>query len=218
MPCPAQKNGRDFFADFHAVLTSCSLARSRQALEGTRGEGVMATGHTGERAYVIYRGTGRGDRLVEVHIVAAPGLGTVADAWMRLTRLDPSVDPRSLEIETRRLPQRTEPFVAINAGRASKPIVLARSGCRARGDGPRWEAMKINVEVDCTPEEARAFLGLPDVKPMQEAMLAELQDRMSANIRAMDPQEMMRLWLSPGLESFGTLYELFARMAGGKRE
>lgn len=23
--------------------------------------------------------------------------------------------------------------------------------------------MKINVEVDCTPEEARTFLGLPDV-------------------------------------------------------
>lgn len=23
--------------------------------------------------------------------------------------------------------------------------------------------MKINVEVDCTPEEARRFLGLPDV-------------------------------------------------------
>ena len=26
--------------------------------------------------------------------------------------------------------------------------------------------MKITVDVDCTPEEARAFLGLPDVKPM----------------------------------------------------
>lgn len=23
--------------------------------------------------------------------------------------------------------------------------------------------MKVNVEIDCTPEEARAFLGLPDV-------------------------------------------------------
>lgn len=23
--------------------------------------------------------------------------------------------------------------------------------------------MKINVEIDCTPEEARTFLGLPDV-------------------------------------------------------
>ncbi|HVH02386.1 MAG TPA: DUF6489 family protein [Amaricoccus sp.] len=78
--------------------------------------------------------------------------------------------------------------------------------------------MKINVEIDCTPQEARAFLGLPDVQPMQEQLLADLQERMSANVRAMDPQEMMRLWFAPGVEGFGNLYEAFARMATGKRE
>lgn len=29
--------------------------------------------------------------------------------------------------------------------------------------------MKVNVEVDCTPEEARRFLGLPDVTKANEA-------------------------------------------------
>lgn len=29
--------------------------------------------------------------------------------------------------------------------------------------------MKINVEVECTPEEARRFLGLPDVSKANEA-------------------------------------------------
>ena len=42
--------------------------------------------------------------------------------------------------------------------------------------------MKINVEVDCTPAEARAFLGLPDVAPLNEAMVAEMQKRMQANV------------------------------------
>lgn len=28
--------------------------------------------------------------------------------------------------------------------------------------------MIITINVDCTPEEARAFLGLPDLKPMQD--------------------------------------------------
>ena len=42
--------------------------------------------------------------------------------------------------------------------------------------------MRITVDVDCTPEEARAFLGLPDVKPMQEQLMGELQERMAANI------------------------------------
>lgn len=29
--------------------------------------------------------------------------------------------------------------------------------------------MKVNVEIECTPEEARAFLGLPDVTRAQDA-------------------------------------------------
>lgn len=29
--------------------------------------------------------------------------------------------------------------------------------------------MKVNVEIDCTPEEARRFLGLPDVTQVNEA-------------------------------------------------
>ena len=32
--------------------------------------------------------------------------------------------------------------------------------------------MKITVEIDCTPDEARQFLGLPDMKPMQAALMA----------------------------------------------
>ena len=28
--------------------------------------------------------------------------------------------------------------------------------------------MKINVEIDCTPQEARQFFGLPDVQPMSD--------------------------------------------------
>jgi hypothetical protein len=78
--------------------------------------------------------------------------------------------------------------------------------------------MKINVEIDCTPQEARAFLGLPDLQPMQERLLAEMQERMSATLRAMEPQEMMKLWLAPGVEGFGNLYEAFMRIAGAKRE
>ena len=49
--------------------------------------------------------------------------------------------------------------------------------------GPRRRMpMKINVEMDCTPEEARAFLGLPDLRPMQEELLAEMKERMSASL------------------------------------
>jgi hypothetical protein len=40
--------------------------------------------------------------------------------------------------------------------------------------------MKIHLDIDCTPEEARTFMGLPDVGPMQEAVMKEMQDRMMA--------------------------------------
>ena len=78
--------------------------------------------------------------------------------------------------------------------------------------------MKINVEIDCSPEEARQFLGLPDVKPMQDRLMAELQERMAANLKAMEPAEMLRTWLPANLKGFEQMFDAFTRMGGGKRE
>ena len=76
--------------------------------------------------------------------------------------------------------------------------------------------MKITVNIDCTPEEARTFLGLPDVKPMQEEMLRELQERMTANIRAMAPEEMLKTWLPASIAGWEQMQQMFTRMT--KRE
>ena len=57
--------------------------------------------------------------------------------------------------------------------------------------------MKINLTVDCTPEEARTFFGLPDVKPLQEAMLKELEQRLKASLEAMQPEALFKTWF-PG--------------------
>jgi Family of unknown function (DUF6489) len=56
--------------------------------------------------------------------------------------------------------------------------------------------MKFNVEVDCTPEEARHFLGLPDLRPMQEAVLAKLQDQMLEAVgTSTSPDALLKLWM-----------------------
>jgi hypothetical protein len=78
--------------------------------------------------------------------------------------------------------------------------------------------MKITVNIDCTPEEARLFLGLPDVKPMQEQLLQELQDRMAANIRFMAPDEMLKTWLPSSLAGFEQMLEFFAKANKTKPE
>ena len=61
--------------------------------------------------------------------------------------------------------------------------------------------MKVTVDIDCTPAEARAFLGLPDVTPLNDAMVAEMQERMKANVAAMQPDELMKTWTSFGLQA-----------------
>jgi len=79
--------------------------------------------------------------------------------------------------------------------------------------------MRITMNVDCTPEEARAFLGLPDVRPMQEQLMREVQERMAANIRAMEPEAMLRTWLPATLKGFEQIQEMFiSQMTGAKRE
>jgi hypothetical protein len=61
--------------------------------------------------------------------------------------------------------------------------------------------MKIHVEMDMTPEEARTLMGLPDVKGLNEKMLEEMQRRMR---EARDPEALMKLWapMGQGFEQF----------------
>lgn len=69
--------------------------------------------------------------------------------------------------------------------------------------------MKITVNVDCTPEEARAFLGLPDVQPLQEAVMAQMQERVMNSLNAMDPNELLKTWAPLGLQSMEQIQRFF---------
>jgi hypothetical protein len=56
-------------------------------------------------------------------------------------------------------------------------------------------AMKVTVEIDCTPDEARHFLGLPNVVPMQDAVVAQIQKQVQDAVAATSPEALMRAWL-----------------------
>ena len=77
--------------------------------------------------------------------------------------------------------------------------------------------MKITVNVDCTPEEARAFLGQPDLKPMQDELIQEMRNRLMAGIAAMDPAEMLRVWM-PAMTGLEQVQDFLAKMTRGKRD
>ncbi|MEX0760726.1 MAG: DUF6489 family protein [Tistlia sp.] len=79
--------------------------------------------------------------------------------------------------------------------------------------------MKVTVDIDCTPEEARAFLGLPDVAPMQASLMAEIEKQMKANLQAMDPETLFKTWLPATMQNWEQLQKLFRnQMAGSGRK
>jgi Tfp pilus assembly PilM family ATPase len=69
--------------------------------------------------------------------------------------------------------------------------------------------MKISIDIDCTPQEARAFLGLPHVEPMQEALVAQLQERLAKYLDAMEPDALLSVWLPGGIKGLAQLQERF---------
>jgi hypothetical protein len=78
--------------------------------------------------------------------------------------------------------------------------------------------MKLKFDIDCTPEELRSFFGLPEVKPMQDRLMAELEAQMRANLKALDPETMLKTWLPAGFEGWEQLQKMFfSQMGGGKK-
>ena len=64
--------------------------------------------------------------------------------------------------------------------------------------------MKITMTVDCTPEEARAFLGLPDFSAVQHQFVTQMQDQLRQQMPG-DPEAAMKAWFGPALQGFGDL-------------
>ncbi|MFT6557935.1 DUF6489 family protein [Sneathiella sp.] len=69
--------------------------------------------------------------------------------------------------------------------------------------------MKIKLDIDCTPQEARTFFGLPDVEKMQEAMMKEIQDKMLEGVKALDAESMMKTWMPTGMKNLDQMQNMF---------
>ncbi len=74
--------------------------------------------------------------------------------------------------------------------------------------------MKFKVDVECTPEEARQFIGLPDVAPMQEAMMQQMQKQMMDNVKGLDPETMMKTWMTPSIQGWSDMQKTFWAQMG----
>src|ERR1700738_5715173 len=101
-------------------------------------------------------------------------------------------------------------------GGGGRVLGLRDSG--SRGDTAarhqKERSMKVNVEIDCTPLEARQFIGLPDVQPMQTAVMDKMQQQMMANIEKVSPEALMQSWFTFDPKLAERFQDMFVTMAG----
>ncbi len=77
--------------------------------------------------------------------------------------------------------------------------------------------MKITFNIDCTPQEARSFFGLPDVAPMQDRMLQEMEARMRKNMGTMDVESLFKGFLTgagSGMERWQEMFRNVIKPSG----
>jgi hypothetical protein len=99
-------------------------------------------------------------------------------------------------------------FQAACVARLLAAILAPGSQLRSGAD------MKVNVEIDCTPLEARQFFGLPDVQPMQTAVMDKLQQQLMANIEKVSPEALMQSWFTFDPKIAERFQDMFVTMAG----
>ena len=62
--------------------------------------------------------------------------------------------------------------------------------------------MKVTVEMDLTPDEARRLMGMPDLTAMQSRLVAEFERRMMLAMENSEPEAIMKQWFSLGSQGF----------------
>lgn len=56
--------------------------------------------------------------------------------------------------------------------------------------------MKITVEFDLTPQEFRQSLGWPDVSDLNEQIINDIREKMTAGVEGYDPMSLMKPFIA----------------------
>lgn len=75
--------------------------------------------------------------------------------------------------------------------------------------------MKVTVNVDCTPEEARRLMGLPDMSALHEVYLDKMKRSIEDGITPDMIEGMMRTWGPMGEAGMNIWRQVIDQMSGG---
>lgn len=76
--------------------------------------------------------------------------------------------------------------------------------------------MKVTVNIDCTPEEARRFLGLPDLTSVHAAYVAQLERVVNEGATPEMLTELVRSWGPMSEAGIGAWRQMLEQMSGRK--
>ncbi len=69
--------------------------------------------------------------------------------------------------------------------------------------------MKVTVDIDLTPEEARRAMGLPDLTPLHDRYVDSLLEAMSGQVRPELLENMMKNWAPMSEAGFSMWRQMF---------
>jgi hypothetical protein len=75
--------------------------------------------------------------------------------------------------------------------------------------------MKVTFDVDCTPEEARRLMGLPDLTPLHDIYLDRMKRMVEEGVTPDTLEAMMRSWMPMGETGFSMWRSMIDQMGGG---
>lgn len=77
--------------------------------------------------------------------------------------------------------------------------------------------MKLTINVDCTPQEARQFLGLPDVEALNAMIVEETAIRAKAEMNTLaDPEKFMARMSAVSGKNMESLQAMMLAAMSGK--
>jgi hypothetical protein len=76
--------------------------------------------------------------------------------------------------------------------------------------------MRFTINIDCTPQEARAFFGMPDVEPLNNMVVAEMTRRAKDQMDTLaDPERMVAQWMEMSGRGMDALQGMFGAAMSG---
>lgn len=77
--------------------------------------------------------------------------------------------------------------------------------------------MNITMNIECTPEEARRLMGLPDMTPIHDLYLDKLRETMTEGISPETFEKMLRTWAPMGEVGMNAWRQLVEQLTGSTR-